>query len=54
MESLWPWVLAVTVLAVVLWLTSKAVFSAWFKAKEEYVDRIVEKLKHTKGASNGK
>ena len=53
-ESLWSWVPPAVVLALILWLTSRAIFMAWFSAKESYVDRIADKLRKLKGAGNGK
>jgi hypothetical protein len=49
--ELWAYVPPAVLLAITLWLVCKAIFQSWFRAKEEYVDRIVNKMK---GAKNGK
>jgi hypothetical protein len=48
-----PWTLLASVLigALILYVVCKAIIGTYFKAKESFVDKMVNKLK---GASNGK
>lgn len=51
MHDLWNWVVPTTVIALILYLTAKAIIGSYFGAKEGFIDRMVTKLK---GANNGK
>lgn len=45
----------VVIVAVIVWLTSKAIFATYFKEREAYMDRYVDKvLTKWKGKSDGK
>jgi hypothetical protein len=48
-EPIWYLLLATGMVAVI-WLGSRAIFNSYFKAKEEFVDRLVHKQK---GQPNG-
>ena len=49
--TFWQWLYVVVLLAGIFYCVSRAVIGTYFKAKESYVNRLVDKLK---GASNGK
>ena len=53
MTTIDPWTLLASVLigALILYVVCKAIIGTYFKAKESFVDKMVNKLK---GASNGK
>lgn len=45
--TLYQWAIIVFATPFVLWLLSKAIFGAYFEAKEKFVDRLVHKEKGT-------
>ena len=49
--DVWQWVLPVAMVALIFWVASRAIISSYFRAKEGFVDRIVDKMK---GSNNGK
>ena len=51
MIDFWYGVVPVSIMALIMWFTCKAAVSIYFKAKESFVDRLIEKLK---GANDGK
>lgn len=50
-NSLWNMLVPILIVALIFYLMCKAVIGSYFKAKEGFVNKLMEKLK---GASNGK
>lgn len=50
-HDLWNWVVPALVIALIFFLTAKAIIGSYFGAKEGFVERMMTKLK---GANNGK
>ncbi len=50
MENPFYWLILACLVAAILWFCSKAVFTAYFEAKEKFVDRLVQKQKDNRNA----
>jgi hypothetical protein len=43
--NLWNWIIPIFIIAVIVWVTAKAVIGTYFGAKEGFVDKLVAKLR---------
>ena len=51
MHNLWDYILLTGIIALICFVTAKAIIGSYFGAKEGFVERMMTKLK---GANNGK